>query len=418
MNVVIPTIGSRGDVQPFIALAQGLQRAGHSVKLASHPLMRELVEAHGVAFAAIGPDIDLDQEVAAIRERSGNMVVGLVRVMRFAFKMLERSHVDILEQCRGAHLVVSPAQSAAGKNEADLLEVPTVSANFMPWAIPIIDPGRPLVKRLAFGAADRLIRLITTRPLNRLRRRQGLPPVGPEGFTSPHLDLVPVSPSVYAPDSRWAARHRLVGYWFVDDPARWQPAAELLAFLESGAPPLVVSLGAMSRGDGDALATASLFIEAIQRAGIRAVIQGWGEALKRLAPPATVFAVGSLPHSWLLPRAAGLVHHGGFGTTSAGFRAGVPQLVIPHIADQFFWGQRVQTLGVGPPAIRRTKLTTERLAAALAELAGNEALCNAASLLGEQIRLEQGVIEAVRLIEQTFDSQRACSSGQPTGSAD
>jgi sterol 3beta-glucosyltransferase len=95
MNILIPTIGSRGDVQPFIALAQALARAGHSVTLASHPVMRSLVESHGVTFVPIGPDIDLAREVAAIRHRSRNVIVGLVRGMRFGFNMLERSHEDI-----------------------------------------------------------------------------------------------------------------------------------------------------------------------------------------------------------------------------------------------------------------------------------------------------------------------------------
>ena len=158
MRIVIPTIGSRGDVQPFIALAQGLQRAGHTVWLASHPVMKELVESHGVTFAPVGPDIDLGREVAAIRLRSRNIAVGLVRGMRFAFDMLEQSHEDILAQCRQADLVVVPAQSAAGKNEADKLELPYLSVNFLPWGIPWDDPERPVYKRVIYGASGRACR--------------------------------------------------------------------------------------------------------------------------------------------------------------------------------------------------------------------------------------------------------------------
>ncbi len=403
MRIVIPTIGSRGDVQPFIALAQGLERAGHTVTLMSHPVMRALVESHSVEFAPMGPDIDIGHEAAAIRLRSRNVAVGLVRAMRFAFDVLEQSHEDILAGCREADLVVIPASSAAGKNEAELLDLPNLSVTFMPWAIPWKDPERPLFKRIAYGAIDGLISLITTRPLNRMRRRQGLPPVGPEGFTSTRLNLVPVSPVVCAPNPHWEPHHRVVGYWFVEEPSGWEPPADLLAFLENGEPPLVVSLGAMSLGSGGALETASLFMDAIQQAGVRAIIQGWDEGLAQLALPPTIYAAGSLPHSWLLPRTAGVVHHGGFGTTSAGLRAGIPSLVIPHLADQFFWGQRVHECGVGPPPIRRAGLDTEGLAAALEELAHNGALRSAASLLGEQIRADNGVDDAVRLIEEMFD---------------
>lgn len=406
MKVVIPTIGTRGDVQPYIALAQGLKRAGHIVTLMSHPIMRALVQSHGVAFAPMGPDIDIGQEAAAIRARSRNVLVGLVQVMRFAFDMLEQSHEDILAQCRKADLVVVSAQSAAGKNEADQLKLPYLSVTLMPWAIPWDDPERPLVRRMAYGAIDGLISLITTQPLNCIRKRQGLPPVGKEGFTSIYLNLVPVSPAVFTPNPHWEHRHRIVGYWFAEAPSEWQPPLDILAFLEDGDPPLVVSLGAMSPGGHDALESASLFVNAIQQAGVRAIVQGWEKRLVGLSLPSTICAAGSLPHSWLLPRSAGVVHHGGFGTTAAGLRAGIPHLVIPHIADQFFWGQRVYQLGVGPPAIRRTQLTARRLAAALEELVRNSQLRAAASLFGEQIRAENGVDNAVGLIEETFIPER------------
>jgi len=402
MYILIPTIGSRGDVQPFIALAQGLERAGHTVTLMSHPVMRSLVESHRVRFAPMGPDIDIGHRAAAIRDRSRNLLVGLLRVMRFAFEMLEQSHQDILAGCRTADLVVVPATSAAGRNEADQLDLPNVSVTFMPWSLPVADPRRTPFKRLAFAAIGRVISLITTRPLNRIRRRQGLPPVGPEGFTSKLLNLVPVSPLVYAPDPHWEPRHRVVGYWFVQEPDRWQPPAGLLAFLENGEPPLLVSLGAMSLGGGRALETARLFVDAIRQTGLRAIVQGWDEALPQLALPPTIYAARPLPHNWLLPRTAGIVHHGGFGTTGAGLCAGIPSLVIPHIADQFFWGQRVHQLGAGPPPIHRVKLDAAGLAAALQDLTHNRALHSVASLLGEQIRAENGVDDTVRLIEETF----------------
>lgn len=402
MRIAIPTIGTRGDVQPFIALAQSLVSTGHAVTLGSHPLMRELVETHGVVFAPMGPDIDLGREVAAIRHKARNPVSGLIQAMRFGFDMLERSHEDILVLCRGADLVVVPTAVAAGKNEAELLNLPYLSVTLMPWAIPWDDPQRPLLKRMAYGAIDGLVALITTLPLNRIRKRQGLPPVGKEGFTSPRLNLVPVSPAVYPPNPLWEQRHRIVGYWFAEAPRGWQPSADLLAFLSSGEPPLLVSLGAMSLGDEDALESAALFVDAIRQAGVRAIVQGWGAGVRQLDLPSNICACGALPHSWLLPHCAGIVHHGGYGTTTAGLRAGIPALVIPHIADQFYWGKQVQNLGVGPPFISRPKLTRDGLASALKELVENEHLHAAASALGEKIRLEDGLGNALKLIEETF----------------
>jgi sterol 3beta-glucosyltransferase len=136
--------------------------------------------------------------------------------------------------------------------------------------------------------------------------------------------------------------------------------------------------------------------------GARAIIQGWEAGMKQLSLPATIYAAGWLPYHWLLPRCAGMVHHGGMGTTSAGLQAGLPALVIPHLVDQFYWGQRVHELGAGPAPIRRTRLGAANLAAGLQELRHNPALRAAASALGELIRAECGVENAVRLIEETF----------------
>ena len=403
MKILIPTIGSRGDVHPFIALAQGLVRVGHPVTLASHPVMKTLVESHGVVFTPIGPDINLAQEVATIRHRARNPAMGLIQGMRFGFEMLERSHDDILAQCWNTDLVVVPTAIAAGKNEAELLNLPYLSVSLMPWTIPWDDPDRPFYKRILYGAIDSMIHLITTRPLNRIRKRQGLPPVGAEGFTSTRLNLIPVSPAVYAPNPLWEPRHRIVGYWFAEAPQAWEPPADLLSFLDKGDPPVLISLGAMSLGDCDAAESASLFVDAIRQANIRAIIQGWEAGIEPSTLPPKIYAASALPHSWLLPHCAGVVHHGGYGTMAAGLRAGIPALVIPHIADQFYWGQKISELNVGPQSIPRTKLETQGLAASLNELVRNEELHVTAAVLGEQIRSEDGITKAVRLIEETFN---------------
>jgi sterol 3beta-glucosyltransferase len=206
-------------VQPFIALAQGLVRAGHTVTILSHPVMRALVESYGVPFASVGPDVDMDEVSASIRERSRNDWVGLTEVMRFAFKILEQSHADIMNACREADLLVISASGAAGKNEAELAGLPYASVNLMPWGIRYTEPWRPLFKRILDGTIDGIAAQVTTRPLNSLRRKQGLPPAGPERFASPQLDLVPISPTVYPAIHYWPAQHKVTGYWFVEEPS-------------------------------------------------------------------------------------------------------------------------------------------------------------------------------------------------------
>lgn len=402
MKIILPTIGTRGDVQPYIALALGLRKAGHNVTLATHPCMRGLVESYGVTFAPMGPDIDIGHEAAVIRANAPHWIVGFMRVMKFTFAMLEQSHAGLLNLCRGADLVIV-SHSAAGRMEADKLGLPTVSVTLMAEAIPVKDPQDPFLKRVLMGLAGAGMGWLMTRPIDQIRKRAGLPPMGPTGITSEILNLIPLSPQISPPNPLWEPRHRLTGYWFAPAPETWAPPEDLAEFLEAGEPPVVVSLGAMALGGEDTLQAAQITFAALQQAGVRAIIQGWDEALKQLPLPPTVFHAGSIPHDWLLPRASGLVHHGGFGTTASGFRAGIPMLVIPHIIDQFIWGNKVAQLGVGPQPIPRPKLTAENMAAALRELQSPEMRRKAADL-GAAIRTESdGVADAVRMIEEVIN---------------
>uniref|UniRef100_A0A7C4PN54 Glycosyltransferase n=1 Tax=Anaerolinea thermolimosa TaxID=229919 RepID=A0A7C4PN54_9CHLR len=399
LRILIPTIGTRGDVQPYIALALGLKEAGHSVTLATHPMMRFLIESYGVHFAPIGPDIDLAHETALLRRNSPHWMVGFWRVMQFSFSMLEQSHKDLLRLCETVDLVIV-SHTAAGSMEADHLGLPTVSVTLFPQAIPVNDPRDSAVKRLVMRVAGAGMGVMMTRPLNQVRKRLGLSPMGAYGITSPKLNLIPLSRHVYPPHPFWETRHRMTGYWFAPSPRGWKPPNDLVKFLESGDRPVVVNLGAMAMSGEDALEAAKITLASVLQVGVRTIIQGWDEPIRQLSLPKEVFHAGSIPHDWLLSFASGLVHHGGFGTTAAGFRAGIPMLVIPHIIDQFIWGQKVAELGVGPVPIPRAKLTITNMSLALQQLQSPEIRASAA-ILGEKIRSEpDGVKEAVRFIEQ------------------
>lgn len=399
MRVLIPTIGTRGDVQPYIALAAGLEQAGIYATIATHPAMRTLIESYGVRFEPIGPDIDIGRETALIRGRSPNWLLGFMRVMKFSFSMLEQSHADLLALCRQNDAVLV-SHTAAGSIEADQLEMPKLSTTIFPQAIPVNDPADSFVKRAIGKVAGAGMGFMMSRPLNQIRKRLGVPPMGPEGITSNRLNLVAVSPHVSPPDPRWESRHRVTGYWFAASPAHWTPPADLQTFLDAGEAPVVISLGAMALSGEDALEAATITIAALQQAGVRGIIQGWDEPLKQLALPETIFHAGPIPHDWLLERSRAIVHHGGFGTTASGLRAGIPAVVVPHIIDQFIWGQRVFDLGAGPAPLPRTKLTVDSLAGALRQAVSDAGMIEKAARLGDAIRKENGVANAVQLIRE------------------
>jgi UDP:flavonoid glycosyltransferase YjiC (YdhE family) len=403
MKFAIFTVGTRGDVQPYIALSLGLQGAGHEVVLASHPTMRGLVETHSVNFAPIGPDVDIGAAAAALRDRSKNQIVSFIRVMQFTVSIIEQASPDILALCRETDIVIV-SHSFAGAAEADKLGKPTVSVTLQHQAIPTLEPSAPLLRRAINAVAGRVMGMMMVRPYNRLRRTIGAPLVKDvEGMMGKRLNLLPISPQVVARDPRWGPRHHLTGYWFLDEPSHWDPSADLQAFLDAGEPPVAITLGAMSLGEGeDAGESVKLILDAVQRAGVRAVVQGWEEVIAGLDLPPTVYHVEALPHSWLFEHVCCVVHHGGFGTTAAVLRAGVPAVVIPHIIDQVFWGERVHMLGVGPAAIPRAKLSAEGLAQALVQATQDVAMQRRAAELGAKIRAETGIKNAVELITDTI----------------
>jgi UDP:flavonoid glycosyltransferase YjiC (YdhE family) len=186
------------------------------------------------------------------------------------------------------------------------------------------------------------------------------------------------------------------GYWFLDESAA--PSADLERFLAAGDAPVYVGFGSMS--SSDPAATLRLIVAATERAGRRAVIgRGWSGAAA-LDLPETVYMLDAAPHQWLFPRMAALVHHGGAGTTAAGLAAGKPTLIVPHMADQPYWGRRVAELGVGVAPLPRRKLSLATLAERLEQLLGDRSIQARAEALGRQIRNERGVEAAVVWIER------------------
>jgi UDP:flavonoid glycosyltransferase YjiC (YdhE family) len=207
------------------------------------------------------------------------------------------------------------------------------------------------------------------------------------------------SPAVIPPAPDWPPSVHVTGYWFPDPPASWAPPPELQAFLEAGPPPVYIGFGSMSSRDPQA--TARLALDALARTGQRGIIlSGWGGMHQPDLPPA-VLAIDGAPFSWLFPRVAAVVHHGGAGTTAAGLAAGVPAVVVPFFGDQPFWGRRVFELGAGPAPIPRKRLTVDNLSAALARAVADPAMRNQTARLGKTLQSEDGVARAVEVINET-----------------
>jgi UDP:flavonoid glycosyltransferase YjiC (YdhE family) len=237
---------------------------------------------------------------------------------------------------------------------------------------------------------------------NRLREEVlGLPPqtrAENDAIRRKILVLHGYSKHVIPPPDDWPRNIHTTGYWFLGDDQVWKPPPALLDFLAAGDPPVSIGFGSMTENDTGALT--DLLIQAVQQSQTRAVLlSGWA-GIGEEPLPRNVLRLDAVPHEWLYPRMRAVVHHGGAGTTAASLRAGIPTLVVPHMADQLFWGERIEALGVGPRAIPREKLTAASLAAAIRAAVSNEGMRHRAAALGAKIRAEDGVSEAVALIEK------------------
>jgi sterol 3beta-glucosyltransferase len=400
MKILIPTIGSRGDIQPYIALGSGLQRAGYDVTFGTHPTFRSLLEFYGLKYAPFGPDIDLGVDTAKLRENKHALDGNFIKVMKYSFDLLEKSHVDLMQLVADADLVII-THTSTGSIEAELQGKRIISCTLFAQIIPIPRSKQTLVEKTIGKAMGGVMGLFMTRPLNQLRKKYGMPPLGEHGVASTELNLIASSPHITPPDPRWEPHNKMTGYWFSPEPVNWLPQEGLVKFLDSGEKPVLVSLGAMSLSTHDADQMVHLMIDAASLAGCRMIIQGWETAMKKISVPEKIIGVGSIPHGWLLPQCAAIVHHGGFGTTAASFRARIPQIVIPHIIDQYIWGNLVAKKGLGPKPISRKKLTEQNLAGAIRLVINNQAMTANAQEIGKLIQSETGVENAVKLITET-----------------
>lgn len=397
MKIVVATIGSRGDVQPYINLCQGLQ-AQHEVVLATNPTLCSLAASHGVTAVGVGPAVDMGAVGAQLMAQSfDNMWIGMIRVMQLGARLIEQSYPDVLRVCSEASLVIA-SDTGSGIAEAEKLGILWISVTLQPARIPIVGARPSFWGRVIWGTLGKLMIM----PTNRFRKRVGAPPVQDiSNMMSKRLILLPVSPQVASTDPRWPGQVCQTGYWFPRPAGEWEPPRELLAFLRQGDPPIAVSLGVMSMSGRRARQGARTVLGALERTKRRAIIQGWDDALQGVDIPSTVYHAGPLPHSWLFDQVSMVIHHGGFGTTAAALRAGVPAIVVPHVIDQFYWAQRVGELEVGPQAIPRGKLDVESLSQAILRVGQDERMRQKARELGSHIRAEpDGVSAAVQVIEK------------------
>lgn len=421
MKVLIITLGTRGDVQPYIALGKGLKAAGHEVTLCACSSFESFITEHGLSYAYMNDEI-----IQMIQSSTGGAIVedadslfGMFKVYLRLMKMVTPMQRKIMaESWRAAQecnpdLILFHVKGLGGPHFAEKLGVPSMLAFYLPIYTPTSEfPAAGLpnwnlgawYNRLTYWLIVKVTALACNKYIKPWRKEVGLPPLSSKADTV-HTNAGERIPVIYGYSehvtprpAEWPDDVKVTGFWFLDRLDDWRPPDDLQAFLDAGEPPVYVGFGSIAGRKPKR--TAQVVVEALQRANVRGIIaSGWG-GLDASQLPETIFKIEQAPHDWLFPRMAAVAHHGGVGTTSAGLRAGRPTVACPFFGDQPYWGSRVHALGVGPKPIPQKKLTPDNLAAAIREAATNPDLRKNAEALGEKIRAENGVKTAVEFIEE------------------
>jgi sterol 3beta-glucosyltransferase len=411
MKITVFAAGSRGDIQPCVALSKGLQQAGYHVRMAAPEDFAGFIQQHGVGFYPLRGDV---QQIMAgdtgrnFMETGGANPIKSIRAMRSMIGPIVRSMTaDAHAACREADaLICLGVFSPFGHAIAENLHIPMINVEPTPLlptrAFPA--PSWPINRNLGpvhnylSGLAMLQVIWLWYRPfVMEFRQSLGLsrsPSIHHILRSTPMLSAY--SPGIIPHPADWPDSVHVTGYFFLDTQDDWQPPPELQTFLEKGDPPVYIGFGSMAGRNPEQLAR--LVLEALDKSGQRGLLlTGWGGLRAELVSD-QVFVLDSAPHSWLFPRMAAVVHHGGAGTTAEALRAGVPGVIVPFVFDQPFWGARVKSLGLGPDPIPHKSLTPDRLAHAIRTAVTDPGIKQRAQTFGQALRAEDGIGNALKAL--------------------
>jgi UDP:flavonoid glycosyltransferase YjiC (YdhE family) len=430
MKIVISTFGVRGDVQPYLALAVGLQAAGHRVTLATSLNFSAWIESYGVRTHPTSFNFqETMQQPEAQAVVQGKNFARQMRLLRAAMSQSPEAQDSAWDAIADADLVIQSPTGTGALEAASQRAIPVAFASPVPFTPTRAFPSFNMASlRFSLGGrynllthklAQRMLWNVIGGPMtSHLRTELGLRPWRSYG------EMLAYARSVGAPwlygfsahvlprPADWDETQHITSYWFLDPPPDWSPDPALLRFLEGGPPPVYVGFGSMTLVDP--AGQTALALRALELSGQRGVVLTSSDNLARQPAPPNVLVVDNVPHSWLFPRMAAVVHHGGAGTTGAGLRAGVPSVITPYApTDQPAWAERVAALGVGLRLPGFKQLTPEKLAEAIHLAVTDNALRARAAALGEKIRAEDGVARTVEIIERhaaEFDRRRGAGA--------
>ncbi len=403
MRVVLGSVGSRGDVQPMLALAQAFASRGHDPLVAAPPNVESWVRRLGFDFAPLGVDMQV-----YMAEHSDGLTANPVKMLRMASRYFNEQMPlqarQLKSACERADAIVYGGLAVAAPTVAEHLRLPVLGVLYTSCMLPARQHpplsvpwhGLPDWMNDLLWRANRLLAdSLGRRTLNTMRAGFGLPPVE---HVRRHLFednplVIAADEALFPPDPQWQGRYPYANFIFFDDPAPLDP--ELDAWLSDGEPPVFVGFGSMS-GKGTNRAE-RMIVEAVCATGHRCIVGAGWAGLGAGGLPKGWRVVRDAPHAVLFPRTAAVVHHGGSGTTAQALRAGVPQVLLPLILDQFHHAHRLHLAGIPPRPVPMEKITAAELAGAIR--AALELPATPRQVAAARLRASDGRGEIVRRVE-------------------
>ncbi len=418
-RIAITTIGTRGDVQPYLALAIALKARGYSVVVGAPEDFEEETVSLGLEFCSLGGNIRSFLKQSNFEHASENFLISMPALLQQGQKIVEQAARRSWQMAQGADLIILNINTSFAIDIAEALDIPAIATALQPLnttgEFPICtfdlpDLGRAL--NWLTHAATSVQQAYYDFPRDRLRRElMGLEPRKSGGFfkdnEGKNLVTLYAYSGIVSPRPRdWPKTAIVTGYWHLCDQTDWQPSPEFAKFLSGGDAPVYLGFGSMPFG---ASRNTRILSEAVQRWGGRIVVaSGWG-GFDPQNLPKNVFAISKAPHDKLFAHVKAVVHHGGAGTTAAGLYAGKPTFVVPQAIDQPYWGRRVHELGCGPEPVALKKLTPDALASALHGLCTRGNYAQAAQDISERLHAEDGPARAIKHIERVMSNYKTRS---------
>lgn len=412
--ITILCAGSRGDYQPYIALAQQLMKLGKQVRITAGKDFEPFIRQYGIEVFPLSADlttVDIDPKLlqqAGSADNPLKMLLAFNKMKKFGTLM---GH-DYYNACVGSELIIYHPGCTMGYFAGEHLGIPAVLASPFPMhktkeylSVVLYGkvPSNQLTTALSYKMLQNMLWLASSGSVKPFWKEQfgKLPPsFGPPYEKHKQIKkpaLISCSDEIFKRPADWSEHIHQLGYWFVEEADTYQPPEALQNFLADGDAPVYIGFGSMAMTD-DLAELAEISAKALLIAGKRGIIAGMGKP-KTLSEEH--FVLDQAPHTWLFERVSVVCHHGGAGTSASGFRAGVPSVIIPFSNDQFAWAHRAYHLGIGAKPIPKKELTAQRLAEGILESLSSETVEKAKSV-GERIRRENGAKACAEVLYSTY----------------